>query len=173
MNRHETTGERYEQASCYLAVLLLAACTARSAMGPGGTAQGTSAFATNGERIYFTSTSERGGRIIYSNGPDMEGIMMGGVLTCASCHGPTGQGGQHIMQVRVMDAPDIRWRAVTGEADEGGEGEEEHAEHAAEYDLDTFRLAVVEGKHPDGKPLKADMPRWRMSDADLSDSLQH
>ena len=35
-------------------------------------------------------------------------------------------------------------------------------------DLATFRKAVVDGEHPDGDSLDRDMPRWRMSDADLS-----
>ena len=37
------------------------------------------------------------------------------------------------------------------------------------YDLETFRLAVVKGQHPDGDPLKDDMPRWDMDDQDLAD----
>ena len=160
-----------ELSGLFVLSLLLAACEARPS--PMGTAWGSGSFASNGERIYFTSTSERGGRITYSDGPDMGGMMMGGTLTCASCHGPTGRGGQHTMHMAVMDAPDIRWPALTGEADEDPEEEEEHGEHAAEYDLETFRLAMVEGQHPDGKLLKDDMPRWTMSDEDLSDLLQH
>jgi L-lactate dehydrogenase len=35
-----------------------------------------------------------------------------------------------------------------GETGKGHGGEEEHEGHAAGYDFDTFRLAVVEGKHP-------------------------
>jgi hypothetical protein len=30
-------------------------------------------------------------------------------------------------------------------------------------------MAVVEGEHPDGEPLKDDTPRWQIDDADLSD----
>ena len=77
------------------------------------------------------------------------------------------------MHMEVMDAPDIRWPALIGESGEGHGAEEEGGDHAAEYDLDTFRLAVVDGKHPDGKPLKADMPRWRMSEVDLYDLLNY
>jgi hypothetical protein len=32
-----------------------------------------------------------------------------------------------------------------------------------------FKMAVIEGKHPDGKPLNKEMPRWRMSGNDLTD----
>jgi hypothetical protein len=158
----------------FVPFLLLAACVPRSApVGQGGTAWGQGAFDSNGERIYFTATSERGGRITYAGGPGMGGMMMGGTLACASCHGPTGQGGQHIMHMQVMDAPDIRWPALVGEAGEGHGGEEDHEGYAADYDFDTFRLAVVEGKHPDGEPLNADMPRWTMNEKDLSDLLDY
>ena len=51
-------------ANGFLAVsvtVLLAACASRpQPMGPGGTAWGAGAFSSNGERIYFTATSERG-----------------------------------------------------------------------------------------------------------------
>jgi hypothetical protein len=159
----------------FVALLLLAACVPRSApVGRGGTAWGQGAFDSNGERIYFTATSERGGRITYTGGLGIGGMMMGGTLACASCHGPTGRGGQHIMHMQVMDAPDIRWSALVGEAGEGhGDEGDEHGGDAADYDLETFRLAVVEGKHPDGEPLDADMPRWTMSEEDLSDLLEY
>lgn len=155
-------------------LLVLTACAPRSAlMGQGGTAWGSGAFTSNGERIYFTATSERGERIAYSGGPGTGGMMMGGALTCASCHGPTAQGGQHVMHMQVMDAPDVRWSALIGEAAEGHGDAEEHADHAADYNLDTFRLAVVEGKHPDGEPLNSDMPRWTVGREDLNDLLDY
>jgi mono/diheme cytochrome c family protein len=159
----------------FIAALLLTACVPRLAPGgQGGTAWGQGAFRSNGERIYFTATSERGGRITFTGGPDVGGMMMGGTLTCASCHGPTGRGGRHIMHMQVMDAPDIRWSALTAEAGEGHGGEgDEHGSEAAEYDLETFRVAVVEGKHPDGELLNGDMPRWTMNEEDLNDLLNY
>lgn len=133
------------------------------------TGWGVGAFDSNGERIYFTSTSERDPRITYSGGPP-SGIMMGGgYLACASCHGPDAQGGLHTMMgMQVMDAPDIRWDALAGEADEG-HADEEEGHGGGEYDLDLFRLAVVEGEHPDGEPLSENMPRWNIGDQDLED----
>ena len=117
--------------------------------------------AENGERIYFNATSQRGGRISYTGGPALGGMMMGSYLTCAACHGPTGQGGRHTMHMTVMDAPDIRYVELAHEMEEhGGEGE---------YDLVTFRKAVVNGEHPDGDSLDRDMPRWKMSENDLAD----
>ena len=118
--------------------------------------------AENGEQIYFTSISQRGGRISYTGGPAFGGMMMGSYLTCASCHGPTGRGGIHTMHMTVMDAPDIRYMALANEMEEHGGGE-------GEYDLATFQKAVVDGEHPDGDSLDRDMPRWNMSESDLID----
>lgn len=159
----------------FMAILLLTACVPRFApAGQGGTAWGEGAFDSNGERIYFTATNERGERITYVDGPDVGDMMMGGSLTCASCHGPTGRGGEHTMRMQVMDAPDIRGSALAGEAGEGhGDEGDEHGGDAAEYDLETFRSAVVEGEHPDGEPLDANMPRWKMNEDDLNDLLEY
>lgn len=127
-----------------------------------GTPLGASPSVANGERIYFTATSGRGGQISYQGGPAFGGMMMGSYLTCASCHGPTARGGKHIMHMTVMDAPDIRIKALVSKSDEHGGGH-------GEYDLEVFRKAVVDGQHPDGEPLSQDMPRWQMGDADLAD----
>jgi hypothetical protein len=48
-------------------VLLLTACAARVQLA--GTAWGVGAFQSNGERIYFTATSERGSSITYTSDP--------------------------------------------------------------------------------------------------------
>jgi len=86
--------------------------------------------------------------------------MMGSYLTCAACHGLTAQGGDHMMPMAVMDAPDIRYEEMVSDMEEELEGE---------YTLDVFKKAVVNGQHPDGDSLGTDMPRWKMSDADLAD----
>jgi len=119
----------------------------------------------NGERIYFTATSDRGSQITYRGGPNLGGMMMGTYLTCAACHGPDGRGGTHWMHMQVMEAPDIRLVALNEEMEE--HGGEEHAEGG--FDLEEFRGAVVDGFHPDGEPLSQDMPHWQMSEADLAD----
>ncbi len=140
-----------------VAALLLMACSSSSGpMGSGGTAWGVDAFRSNGERIYFTSTSERGTAITYTGGPSSGGwMMMGGQLACVSCHGPGGRGGRHSMgMMQVMDAKDIRWSVLS-----------------KEFDQEKFRLAVVKGQDPDGTQLKPDMPRWNISNDDLVDLI--
>lgn len=123
----------------------------------------------NGERIYFTATSTRGGRIRYAGGPNFGGMMMGSYLTCASCHGPEGRGGLHQMHMQLMDAPDIRYVALSSETGEHGHEENEHNDDHGEYGMEAFRKAVVEGQHPDGEPLSREMPRWQMREEDLAD----
>lgn len=128
------------------------------------------ANAANGERIYFSASSGRDTSITYRDGPSFGGMMMGSYLTCASCHGPSARGGLHTMHMQVMDAPDITYAALSGEADE--HGEEAHGDEHGEYSLEDFRRAVIDGKHPDGESLSRDMPRWQMSDEDLADLLE-
>ncbi len=80
------------------------------------------------------------------------------------------------MHMNTMDAPDIRWDTLSGESesDEHSSEDELAGEDSAtmnhgEYGFDAFRSAVVDGEHPDGEALHSDMPRWRMTDADLRD----
>lgn len=139
--------------------LFLAACGSRPrADQPQGTGWGSGAFASNGERIYFTGTSERGTKITYTGGPGSGGWMMGGgQLACASCHGTDGRGGVHNMgMMQTMDAKDIRWATLENE-----------------FDTEKFRQAVTEGQDPYGTQLKTDMPRWSIGDEDLADLIAY
>jgi cytochrome c len=132
-------------------------------------------FTSNGEQIYFTAINERGQRIRYSGGQNFGGMMMGmgNNLACASCHGSDGRGGIHTMHMEVMDAPDIRYPALNGDAGTEEHRDEDHTDEHNEYDLAAFRLAVVEGKHPNGIDLSKDMPRWQMGDEDLADLFEY
>ena len=129
---------------------------------------------SNGELIYFRATNDRGEPITYRGGTDFIGPgMMGARLSCASCHGQEARGGVHVMHMQVMDAPDIRWSVLAGEVGgehaSEGDREDEHAEAHGGYDLVNFRMAVVEGRHPNGERLSSEMPRWQIGDGDLED----
>jgi hypothetical protein len=142
-----------------IVALLLTACGSRTqSAGSNGTAWGIGAFRSNGERIYFTATSDRGTIISYTRGPASSGwMMMGGRLACVSCHGPDGRGGVHSMgMMQAMTAKDIRWSALQNE-----------------FDAEQFRLAVTKGQDPDGTQLKEDMPRWNIGNDDLADLIAY
>lgn len=160
----------------WMATLLFSATVVTACGQPdsSGTAWGEGSFSSNGERIYFTATSETTGRIDYSGGVDPGGLMMGGRLSCASCHGTDARGGVHRMHMEVMDAPAIRWAALSGHGDEHDDAPSpDEPQGDDSYDLETFRMAVVEGLHPGGEPLNDEMPRWEMSDDDLADLAEY
>ncbi len=137
-----------------------------------GTAWASGSFDSNGKQIYFTATSKRGTPITYQGGPTTGMMMMGGNLACVSCHGTDARGGKHTMHMETMDAPDIRWSALSSGHHENEEMADKQ-EHQGGYNFDDFRNSVVNGKHPDGDEVKKDMPRWKMSDADLKDLMNY
>jgi cytochrome c553 len=122
----------------------------------GSPAWGFRTYRSNGERIYFTSISERGNKITYRSGPAANGLMMmRRRLACVMCHGPDGRGERHNMGMMYsINAKDIRWSVLQ-----------------PEFDAEKFRLAVVKGQDPDGSELNPDMPRWNISNSDLSDII--
>jgi len=159
----------------FLTAGMVAACSLLPRFArPSATRAAEETSASNGERIYFTAVSERTGRLDYRGGPPGGGMMMGSWgLACVSCHGGDGRGGVHVMHMLPMEAPDIRWSTLAAEMDESPDGQSlpqaEHGEAMACYDLAAFRLAVVEGKHPDGLALSPNMPRWDVDEEDLAD----
>lgn len=144
----------------------------------GDAARGDFEFESNGERIYLTGTSARTGDIAHIGGPETGMGMMDEELACVTCHGVDARGGERMVHMEVIDAPNIRWEALAGHGAEAHE--EEGGDHAAEeesadegYDLETFRTAVVGGLHPNGEPLSEVMPRWRMEQEDLADLAEY
>ncbi|MCB0069138.1 MAG: cytochrome c [Caldilineaceae bacterium] len=133
-------------------------------------------FASNGERIYFTATSQRQTSITSDISAGRAGgnmpMMMGGSVACADCHGPDGRGGRQQMMMTSFTAPDIRWQTLTA-ADHGATDEHEEAgamEHPP-YTEATLKRAITQGVNPAGEPLAWPMPQWRMSDEDLNDLI--
>jgi cytochrome c oxidase subunit 2 len=166
-----------------LFALLSAACgPVEQNSGPGNISAGR--YASNGERIYFTATSANG-PISYTGGPSGGMILaparsagVGGrgmmELACADCHGRDGRGGEHVVAMTAIDAPDIRWSTLTesehGEQSTQGQGKEGEMDHPP-YTEQTFKRAVTQGLDPAGNPLEPAMPRWNMSNQDLDDLI--
>ncbi len=133
--------------------------------GPLGGMMGSWRFESNGEQIYFTGSSQRGTTITPVMEPGM-GRMRGSRLTCASCHGADGRGGQVQMMMQIVEVPDIRYETLIGD----DHGEDEHGHEP--YTEQTIRRAITEGVDPDGEPLDWPMPRWSMGDEDLDDLVE-
>lgn len=121
----------------------------------------SSGFQSNGERIYFTATSDSGNPILASMGMM---TMHGGMMSCATCHGANGKGGSGRMMMWIYEAPDIRYSTLATEG---------HGEHADEkpYDDELLKRAITQGIDADGDRLDPPMPIWQMSDEDLNDLI--
>ncbi len=137
-----------------------------------GTAWASGSFNSNGKQIYFSATSKQGSPISYTGGATT-GMMMSGKLACVSCHGTDAAGGKHTMGMETMDAPDIRWPALSVGHHGGEVVDSLKQHHEVVYSFESFKNSVENGKHPDGDDLKKDMPRWQMSDADLKDLMNY
>ena len=174
-DRHRKPGSPARTAGFFsLALLALAisACGFRPAglptetqAAPTSSAQAASPAAgdaASGEQLYFRSVDPQGNVIHYIGGPAFGGMMMGTYLTCASCHGPEAQGGNHIMMgMQPMNAPGITYPALRAMAQKNT--------GKSSYTSGDFRKAVIQGIDVDGSSLSTEMPRWQMSDQDLTD----
>lgn len=142
---------------------LVAGCDMGSGMMMGGDAW-PSSYESNGERIYFTGTSESGNAIT-SIGAGMHQRMMGGA--CASCHGADRSGGR-LMPQFWKKAPPLTRDALFEAHQEGSA----HGDHET-YTGDTLQRAVFRGVDPSGNRLDEAMPRWSMSESDWRDLLEY
>ncbi len=120
--------------------------------------QPASGFESNGERIYFTATSDSGKPIISSIGT----MEMRGMMSCATCHGADGKGGKGRMMMWTFDAPDIRYTTLTA----GHEGEKPYTD-------ELIKQAITKGVDSEGKRLEPPMPVWQMSEEDLNDLIDY
>lgn len=113
-------------------------------------------FKSNGQRIYYTATSNSGQVITASGGPHWF-LMHGG--SCIDCHGPDGRGG-YIVPMTDETSPNITYKALTSEEN-------------PPYTDDTIKRAITEGLDPAGHKLSNTMPRWNMADSDLDDLISY
>ena len=134
-------------------------------------------FRSNGERIYFTATSDSGQPIM----AEMGGMAISTpMMACADCHGADGRGGTVWMMMDWFEAPDIRYQTLIGTGAEGASGTVAAGDTAAEHDEghlpytdELIRRAITQGLDPEGDPLTFPMPRWRMSQSDLEELIDY
>lgn len=87
---------------------------------------------------------------------------MGGMRSCAFCHGADGKGRRVRMLMWTYDVPDIRYSTLTAVRD-----------NETPYTDELIKQAITQGIDADGKRLEAPMPVWQMSDSDLNDLLEY
>lgn len=123
-------------------------------------------YASPGQRIYYTGADANGPIPRTVAGGGVMGFGMMGSGACVGCHGEDGRGGRLGMMFGTLDIPDIRYSALTTTRMEDG------VSTPAWTESDIAR-AVRDGVEPNGEALKAPMPRWAMSDADLADVIAY
>jgi hypothetical protein len=157
------------------------------------TDRGTGAFRSNGERIYFTSSSDRGTNITSTGVPSaglMNGGSSGGMMGNGSSGGMMGNGSSGGMMGNgssggMMGNGNLTCASCHGADGRGGvhtmmgmqtmkSPDIRWSTLKREFDAKKFRLAVTQGQDPDGKKqLNQDMPRWNIGNDDLADLITY
>ena len=143
-------------------VMLLTACDHNGHASMMGQSSRPVEFESNGERIYFTGTSNSGKPITYTGG-NMHLDMMGG--GCAACHGADRSGGRMMPELWLV-APSLT-RSALFESHDGHRGG-----HPV-YDMVTLRRTLSTGFAPNGSELSTVMPRWSMNETDWQDLMAY
>ena len=130
----------------------------------GPSAAGT--FSSAGQQIYYTGAGASGSipRTIVGGG--FTGLGMMGDVACVDCHGEDGRGGRVGMMFGSVDIPDIRYSTLSTTRSDNG------TTVPAWTDSDITR-AIRDGVEPNGQSLKAPMPRWAMTDAEIADVISY
>lgn len=114
-----------------------------------------SRYASAGERIYLSGLDTSGRPIYRTSPPFSERLLMMGGGGCASCHGTDGRGGRVRMMMSFVDAPDVTFDALRQEG----------------FTQNLVGRAIRDGKDESGQALDEAMPRWKMTDAEVSDVI--
>lgn len=123
-------------------------------------------FSSSGQRIYYTGADANGPIPRTLAGGGFMGFGMMGDAACVDCHGEDGRGGSVGMMYGAFDIPDIRYATLTTSRSEEG------TTVPAWTDADIVR-SIRDGIEPNGERIKAPMPRWSMTDADMSDVIAY
>jgi len=80
---------------------------------------------------------------------------------CAACHGKDGRGKTVKTAMGSFSTPDIRWSTLSSKKDPEGQPQ-------TPFDQTRFARAVRDGLDPEGVLLDPTMPRWRLTDTQVS-----
>ncbi len=138
--------------SVILAVGLAIALVASVIIAGASSDSAPSASTTAGERIYATGTDSTGRQIQFTDGPDWLRQKNGG---CAACHGANGQGGP--VPNSGGYAPTIEYKALISEG----------------YTDEKIERAITKGEDASGQSFSSTMPRWDLSDQQLTDLITY
>lgn len=119
---------------------------------------------SRGKIIYTTGRSPSGREISFWLVGGGQRLPAGGV-TCATCHGKDGRGGQE-GDVRT---PDVTYEALT----KPGHVTLPSGRKRAPYTDALLVRAITQGLDSSGQQLNLLMPRWALSDSELQDLLAH
>jgi mono/diheme cytochrome c family protein len=124
-------------------------------------------YSSLGESIYYAGIGSKGRDIPYTAGPEwMKTTQERG---CVNCHGADGKGG-FPMATDSKEAPSVTYDSLASEVHYHG-GQREI--HAGRYTDEAIKQAIAQGIDPSGKELDAMMPRWKMTDAELTELLRY
>ena len=118
---------------------------------------GAGRSAASGQRIYQTGLDSQGVSIPRTTIPVSAGALMMGGGGCASCHGANGHGSVVTMMRGYIEAPDITYTTLTNEG----------------YTQAMINRAIRYGIDEHSRPMNALMPRWQMTDAELTDTIAY
>jgi cytochrome c oxidase subunit 2 len=121
-------------------------------------------FTSTGQQIYYTGADATGPIARTVGGSGMMGLGMMANATCVDCHGEDGRGGRVGMMLGEVAIPDIRYSALASSRSEEG------TTIPAWTNRDIGR-AIRDGVEPNGQRLKSPMPRWDMTDQQLTDVI--
>ena len=127
--------------------------------GAGLGGSGGAGFSSLGERLFQTGTDANGNPVPRSQTATFGMMSTGG--GCAGCHGTDARGRTVSSMMASFTAPDIRWSTLTATHDPQGQPQ-------TPYDETSFARAVRDGTDPEGRPLHAPMPRWQLTDQEVS-----
>ena len=133
---------------------------------PAGRPPAVSDYSSRGEQIYYLGLDAEGRSIPRTVAGGMMGYGMMNDLACVDCHGEDGRGGRANTMFGPIDFADIRYSALAAPHSEDG------TTVPGWTDADIAR-AIRDGVEPNGEVLKAPMPRWDMTDAEVSDVISY